>query len=152
MAELNIGGEAFHVEVEGDADAPVLMLSHVLGTTLHMWDPQMPALLKHYRVVRYDARGHGDSVVSEGPYSVADLGQDALNILDTLGIEKADFIGLSLGGAVGEWLLSHAPRRIGKAVLANTAAQLGNPDMWNSRIDAVLQDGMQAAAPLLIDY
>jgi 3-oxoadipate enol-lactonase len=152
MAELSIGGEAFHVEIEGEEDAPVLMLSNAMGTNLHMWDAQIPALLKHYRVLRYDARGHGNSVVSEGPYSIADLGRDALAILDTLGLEKVDFLGLSLGGMVGQWLLTHAPRRIGKAVLADTAAQIAPPDLWNSRIQTVLQDGMGAVASGLIEH
>jgi|GEM_PF-27924 len=151
MAELIIGGEAFHVVIEGDEKAPILLLSNALGTTLHMWDPQMPSLLEHYRVLRYDARGHGDSVVSEGPYSIAGLGQDALAILDTLGLEKVDFLGLSLGGVVGQWLLTHAPKRIGKAVLADTASQVGSPDLWNSRIQTVLQDGMEAVAPGIIE-
>ncbi len=151
MAELNIGGEAFHVVFQGDEDAPVLMLSNAMGTNLHMWEPQIPALLEHYRVLRYDARGHGDSVVTEGPYSIAELGRDALAILDALGLETVDFLGLSLGGMVGQWLLTHAPRRIGKAVLADTAAQLPPPDLWNSRIQTVLQDGMGAVASGLIE-
>jgi 3-oxoadipate enol-lactonase len=151
MAELSIGGEAFHVVIEGEEDAPVLMLSNAMGTNLHMWDPQIPALLKYYRVLRYDSRGHGNSVVSEGPYSIAQLGRDALAILDTLGLDKVDFLGLSLGGIVGQWLLTHAPKRIGKAVLADTAAQLAPPDLWNSRIHAVLQDGMGAVADGLIE-
>ncbi len=151
MAELNIGGEAFHVVFQGDEDAPVLMLSNAMGTNLHMWEPQIPALLEHYRVLRYDARGHGDSVVTEGPYSIAELGRDALAILDALGLEKVDFLGLSLGGMVGQWLLTHAPRRIGKAVLADTAAQLPPPDLWNSRIQTVLQDGMGAVDSGLIE-
>ncbi|WP_020177271.1 3-oxoadipate enol-lactonase [Methyloferula stellata] len=152
MAELSIGGEAFHVEIEGDEDAPVLMLSNAMGANLHMWDAQIPALLKHYRVLRYDARGHGNSVVSEGPYSIADLGRDALEILDTLGLEKVDFLGLSLGGMVGQWLLTHAPKRIGKAILSDTAAQIASPDLWNSRIQTVLQDGMGAVASSLIEH
>jgi 3-oxoadipate enol-lactonase len=152
MAELNIGGETFHVVIEGDEEAPVLMLSNAIGTNLHMWDPQLPALLPHYRVLRYDPRGHGESVVSEGPYSIAGLGQDALAILDTLGLEKVDFLGLSLGGIIGQWLLTHAPERIGKAILADTASQIAPPDMWNSRIQTVLQEGMEPVVPGTIEH
>jgi 3-oxoadipate enol-lactonase len=152
MAELNIGGETFHVVIEGDEDAPVLMLSNAIGTNLHMWDAQIPALLDHYRVLRYDPRGHGGSVVSEGPYSIAGLGQDALAILDTLGLEKVDFLGLSLGGIIGQWLLTHAPKRIGKAILADTASQIAPPDMWNSRIQTVLQEGMEPVVPGTIEH
>jgi 3-oxoadipate enol-lactonase len=152
MAELSIGGEAFHVEIDGDEDAPVLMLSNALGTNLHMWDPQVLDLVKHYRVLRYDSRGHGASVVSEGPYSIADLGKDALAILDALGFEKVDFLGLSLGGIIGQWLLTHAPKRIGKAILANTASQLPPADSWNSRIQTVLQSGMEPVVAGTIEH
>jgi 3-oxoadipate enol-lactonase len=152
MAELSIGGEAFHVVIEGDENAPVLMLSNAIGTNLHMWDQQVPAFLGHYRVLRYDSRGHGSSVVSEGPYSIADLGKDALAILDALNLDKVDFLGLSLGGIVGQWLLTHAPKRIGKAVLADTASQLAPADLWNSRIQTVLQDGMEAVVSGTIEH
>jgi 3-oxoadipate enol-lactonase len=152
MAELNIGGETFHVVIEGDEDAPVLMLSNAIATNLHMWDPQIPALLNHYRVLRYDPRGHGGTTVSDGPYSIAGLGQDALAILDTLGLEKVDFLGLSLGGIIGQWLLTHAPKRIGKAILADTASQIAPPDMWNSRIQTVLQEGMEPIVAGTIEH
>ena len=146
MTEMTIAGETFNVVVEGEEDAPVLMLSNSLGTNLHMWDPQMPALLEHFRVVRYDARGHGSSVVSEGPYSIDQLGRDALAIMDELGLEKVHWLGISKGGMIGQWLLTHAPERIGKAVLANTAAQMGTAEMWNDRIRTVLDEGTEALA------
>lgn len=144
MAEMKIGSEVFNVVVEGPDDAPVLILSNSLGTDLHMWDGQMPVLTKSFRVIRYDSRGHGGSVAENGPYSIDQLGRDAVNILDALGVETASFMGLSLGGMVGMWLLTHHAERIEKAVLANTGAHLGNPDFWNMRIRTARNEGMNA--------
>jgi len=151
MAEVTVGEETLHVELEGDETKPVILLSNALGTNLSMWDAQMPALLEHYRVLRYDSRGHGDSSVPEGPYTINLLGQDALAILDALGLEQVDFIGLSLGGFIGQWLLLHAPERIGKAILSNTASQIGNEDMWADRIQTAFHDGMTPIANGLIE-
>ncbi len=148
---MMINGEAFNVLVEGDEGAPALMLAHSLGTNLHVFDKLMPGLLRHFRVVRYDGRGHGSSVVTPGPYSVAQLGHDALGIMDALGLEKVDWLGLSKGGAVGLWLLSHAPERIGRAVLANVAAHFGSPDMWNERIRTVHEKGIESLAPSVLE-
>ena len=87
-----------------------------------------------FRVVRYDQRGHGYSIVSTTPYSIAQLGRDAIGIMNMLGISKAHWCGLSLGGMVGMWVLTHARGRIERAVLANTAAHMGPPELWNERI------------------
>lgn len=146
-----INGEAFEVLVEGDEKAPVLMLAHPLGTDLRVFDWIVPELVKHFRVVRYDARGHGRSVVTPGPYSLAELGTDALNIAAALGLEQVHWLGVSMGSAVGLWVLTHAPGRIGKAVLANVAAQLGSHEMWNERIRMVEEGGLDALAPRLLE-
>ena len=146
MTEISIAGEIFNVLIEGDENKAVLMLSNPLGTNLHFWDPQLPVLLKHFRVVRYDSRGHGTSVANQGPYSVEGLGRDALAIMDALSIEKVHWLGLSMGSIVGLWLLIHARERIGRAVLANTAAQIPGPDLWNSRIQSARQTGMDGVA------
>ena len=146
MTEISIAGETFHVLIEGDENKPVLMLAHPLGANLHIWDPQIPALLGHFRTLRYDSRGHGFSRASEGPYSIEGLGRDALAILDALAIEKVHWLGLSLGSAVGLWPMTHARERIGRAVLANTAAQIPGPDVWNDRIRSARESGMDAVA------
>lgn len=151
MADLIIGGETFRVEVEGDPTRPAVLLAHSLGVDLSMWDPQLPSLTKHFRVIRYDARGHGGTDLGGGPVSIDQLGQDALAILDALELETAHFVGLSMGGAVGLWLLAHAPERIERAVLANTAPKLGTPDVWNARITAVLSRGMAETAQSTIE-
>lgn len=143
MAEMRIGTEIFNVEIEGPVDAPALLVSNSLGTDFHMWDGQMPVLSQKFQVIRYDSRGHGGSVAEDGPYSIEQLGQDALNILDALDISKANFLGLSLGGMVGMWLMTHHGNRIEKAVLANTGAQLGSPDLWNMRIRTSRNEGME---------
>lgn len=151
MAEMKIGGETFNVEVEGPENAPVLMISNSLGSNLHMWDDQVPSLSKHFRIVRYDSRGHGRSAAPAGPYSLEQLGKDALAILDALGVKKAHWMGLSKGGAVGQWLLLHAPERIERAVLANTAAQFGGADAWNERLRIVREQGMAGLVQAVID-
>jgi 3-oxoadipate enol-lactonase len=151
MAEIEVEGEKFRVEVEGPAGAPVLMISNSLGTNLHMWDLQMPALTQHFRVVRYDSRGHGGSPAPARAYSIDELGRDALNIMDALGLDKVRWLGLSKGGMVGQWLLTHAPERIERAVLANTAANMGPPDVWNDRIRLVREQGMAGVTEAVLD-
>ena len=134
--------------LEGPAGAPVLVLSNSLGTDLHMWDVQIAAFTQHFQVLRYDTRGHGASLVTEGPYSIEQNGRDVLALLDALGIAKAHFCGLSMGGLIGQWLALNAPERIARLVLCNTAAKIGAPEVWNPRIDTVLAGGAQAMRDL----
>lgn len=135
-----------HYEISGPDDAPVLVLSNSLGSTTAMWDPQIPALAERLRVVRYDHRGHGGSPVPTGPYELADLGADALRLLDRLGVERAHWCGLSLGGMVGMWMAINAPQRIGRLVLCCTSANLGPPSMWADRAATVRAEGVDAIA------
>ena len=130
--------------LEGRSGLPALVLSHSLGCDHGMWDPQMPDMLQHFQVLRYDARGHGASGVPDGDYTLDQLGEDVLALADKFGLGKFAFCGLSMGGAVGEWLAVHAPQRLTALVLANTAPKLGTPDTWNERRKAVLSGGMQA--------
>lgn len=132
---------------DGNDGRPTVVLSNSIGTTLRMWDEQIPALTPHFRVLRYDARGHGASSVPAGPYPLARLGEDVLELLDALRIETVHFVGLSLGGIVGQWLAVHAPARIDRLVLANTAPSLGPASRWDAPIAEVLQaDDMSATA------
>jgi 3-oxoadipate enol-lactonase len=135
-----------HHEVTGPDDAPTLVLSNSLGSTTAMWDPQVPTLAERLRVVRYDHRGHGGSPVPPGPYELADLGADALALLDRLGVQRAHWCGLSLGGMVGMWLAINAPERIDRLVLCCTSAQLGPPSMWADRAATVRAEGVEAIA------
>jgi len=142
MPMLKLGDEEFHIRIDGADDAPVLLLSNSLGTNLSMWDPQILEWSRHFRVVRYDSRGHGRSPAPDRPYSIATLAGDALAILDALGIEKAHWCGLSKGGMVGQWLATHHGDRLDRVVLANTAALMGPPDLWDGRIRGVRSQGM----------
>lgn len=144
MTAADIKGETFNIRVDGHNDAPALLLSNSLSSDISMWDDQLPLWTQHFRVVRYDARGHGESVVSAAPYTMGRLGQDAVAVLDHLGIEHAHFCGLSMGGMVGMWLLTHARARLGRTVLSNTSAHMGPRDLWNTRIALARQSGMEA--------
>jgi 3-oxoadipate enol-lactonase len=126
-------------QFDGPADAPVLVLSNSIATTLHMWDGQVPELAEHFRVLRYDARGHGGSGVPAGAYSIDRHGRDVIELLDALQIGRAHFLGLSFGGVIGQWLGIHAPERVDRLVLCNTSPYLGPPDQWDPRIAAVLE-------------
>jgi 3-oxoadipate enol-lactonase len=125
--------------IDGGDRLPVLVLSNSIGTTLHMWDGQIDALSQRFRVLRYDTRGHGASGVPAGAYSMDRLGRDVIELLDALGIARAHFLGLSLGGFIGQWLGVHAPERIDHLILANTSSYLGPAPQWDARIAATLQ-------------
>lgn len=123
---------------DGPRHLPVLALSNSIGTDLHMWDAQVPQLTKHFRVLRYDARGHGLSDAPAAPYSLDRLGHDVLEVLDALELHRVHFLGLSLGGFVAQWLGVYVPERIDRLVLSNTAAYLGPPGQWNEAIAAAM--------------
>jgi 3-oxoadipate enol-lactonase len=146
MAVINADGCPIHIEVEGRERAPVLMLSNSLGTTLHMWDGQVAPFTEHFRLVRYDRRGHGQSGVPAGPYTMERLGRDVLAVLDALGIEKINWCGLSMGGMVGQWLGANAPARIERLVLTNTSSYFPDKTMWNERLRLVRDKGIAAFA------
>ena len=130
--------------LEGKSDLPLLVLSHSLGCDHEMWAPQMPDLLQHFQVLRYDTRGHGASAIPDGDYTLEQLGQDVIRLADKLGLAKFAFCGISMGGAVGQWLAINAPQRLSALVLSNTSPKFGTPDTWDARRKAVLEGGMQA--------
>ncbi len=131
-------------QLEGPEERPVLLLSNSLGTRLSMWEPQLAAFRGHFRVLRYDSRGHGGSDAPPGAYSLDRLGRDVLELLDALGLSRVHFCGLSKGGMVGQWLGVFAPERLECLVLANTAPYMGPPSGWQQRIELVLRQGMSA--------
>lgn len=139
---------AFRIRIDGPADAPVLVFSNSLGTTLEMWDAQAERFAQTHRVLRYDTRGHGGSVVSPGPYSFDQLGGDVVALLDALQIERASFCGISMGGFTGLWLGVNAPQRLNHLVVANSAAKIGTADGWTSRAALVREKGTAAMAEL----
>jgi 3-oxoadipate enol-lactonase len=146
MPRIDLKSVTLNFELSGVADAKVLMLSNSLGTDLRMWDPQIDLFEKSYRVLRYDMRGHGSSSVPAGPYTMKDLGNDVLDLLDALHIERVHFCGLSVGGMIGQWLGINADERLDRLILANTAAKIGTADSWNTRIVDVTKGGMKTIA------
>ena len=144
-------GCPINVEVEGAADAPALILSNSLGTDLHMWDEQAKTWSQHFRVIRYDRRGHGQSGVPKGPYTMERLGRDVIAIADNLGIKKFNWCGLSMGGMVGQWLGANAPDRVEKLVLSNTHYFYADKQPWNDRITLVREKGLGAIADAMME-
>jgi 3-oxoadipate enol-lactonase len=138
---IDVGDCELYVQVEGPERAPVLMLSNSLGTTFEMWDPQVAPFTKHYRLVRFDRRGHGRSGAPKGPYSMERLGRDVLAIMDAVEIRKANWCGLSMGGMEGMWLGANAGKRFDKIILANTSCHYPNKDFWNDRIRMIRESG-----------
>lgn len=151
MPHLDAGGARLFYRLDGVAEAPALVLSSSLGTTHAIWDAQMEALSKRFQVLRYDTRGHGASDVPPSPYSVQDLGREVLALMDGLGIERADFCGISMGGMTGMWLAINAPGRLGRLALCNTSARIGSPEVWNQRIATVREHGMGAILSAVIE-
>ncbi|CDX19251.1 Alpha/beta hydrolase fold protein [Mesorhizobium sp. ORS 3324] len=144
-------GARIAYRLDGPEDRPVLMLSNSIATTLHMWDGQVPELAKSLRVLRYDFRGHGGSDVPAGAYSLDRLGRDVLELLDFLRIERVHFLGLSLGGFVGQWLGIHAPERIERLILSNTSPHLGPASYFDEQIRNVLSaDDLSATADMFM--
>jgi len=135
-----------HYRLDGDPSHPCVVLSNSLGTDLHMWDAQAAALARDFSVLRYDTRGHGQSPAGAAAIDIGALGRDVLGLLDHLNIARAAFCGISMGGVTGQWLGIHAPQRIDKLVLANTAARIGTPDGWHARAGQVRASGMDGVA------
>jgi len=145
MSTIRVDQEDLFYSLSGKSGAPVLVLSNSLGTSHSMWSPQ-EALGGHFQLLRYDTRGHGQSSKPPGPYSLAQLGQDVLNLLDHLGIRQAAFCGISMGGLIGQWLGIHAPQRFTHLILANTAARIGTEQGWRDRAATVRAQGMRPVA------
>lgn len=150
MSFANSDNIILHYRIDGNDGLPLLVLSNGLGTELSMWDPQIPALSREFRVLRYDTRGHGASSTPSESLSIEHLGRDVLALLDRVGVARAHFCGLSMGGMIGMWLGIHAPHRLKSLVLAHTAARIGPELMWNERIDTVQSRGMKAISDAAI--
>jgi 3-oxoadipate enol-lactonase/4-carboxymuconolactone decarboxylase len=144
------GDQRLRYRLDGRDGAPVLVLANSLGTTLDMWEPQMDAFARRFRVLRFDARGHGGSSVPAGPATIEDLGRDALAVMDAAGVGvgagRVAFCGLSVGGATGLWLARNHPDRIARLVVANSAPSFPPARLWDDRIDLVAREGVGAVA------
>jgi 3-oxoadipate enol-lactonase len=142
------GGARIDYSIAGAPTAPALLFINSIATTRELWARQVPRLSKSFRVITYDARGHGFSQVTAGDYTIEQLGRDALAILDDAGAESAHVCGISLGGITAMWLGIHAPRKVKSLTLANTAARIGSVEMWAERIAFVRQQGMATLADM----
>lgn len=138
---INRQGKALAIQVDGLDHAPVIIFSNSLGTDHHMWDEQVAYFKENYKVVRYDTRGHGQSDVIENS-TLANLGEDVLDILDALNITKAHFCGISMGGITGLWLGINAADRFESITVANSAAKIGQAEAWLTRADQVEKEGL----------
>ncbi|MFB4311339.1 3-oxoadipate enol-lactonase [Actinomadura sp. GTD37] len=132
--------------LDGPGDAPVVVLGPSLGTSMDLWLPQLPALARSWRVLRYDLPGHGGAPAPDRPFTVDDLAGGILALLDGLGIERAAYAGVSLGGAVGTALALRAPARVGSLVLACTSPRFGDPGPWRDRAALVRREGVGPVA------
>ena len=130
----------------GNASKPALVFSNSLGTNFKMWQPQIDFFQQDFFVICYDTRGHGASSAPEGPYSIDQLGQDVINLLDHLNIEKAAFCGISMGGLTGQWLAINRSERFNQVVVCNTAAKIGQEQAWNDRAALIREQGLQPIA------
>src|SRR5262249_37846437 len=134
MPTIDSNGCPINVVIEGPEQAPILMLSNSLGTTHAMWQPQVEAFTQHFRLLRFDRRGHGGSGVAKGPYTMEGLARDALAVLDGLGLKKVNWCGLSMGGMEGMWLGANAPERFERMVLCNTTPPFPHPTISAHRL------------------
>ncbi|MFT4702134.1 MAG: 3-oxoadipate enol-lactonase [Yoonia sp.] len=146
MRELRIdrSGVTLFARVDGvdQPNAPTLVFANSLGTTLQMWDEIVPLLPKGLRIIRFDNRGHGQSDTPDGPYTMGALVSDTAAVCDALAVKDALFVGVSVGGMIGQGLAVKRPDLIRALVLSNTAAKIGNPPMWQDRSDTALAKGL----------
>lgn len=127
----------------GEKNKPALIFSNSLGTNYSMWQPQIDALKDDFYIVCYDTRGHGQSSAPNHAYTIEELGQDVVDLLDYLNIKQTNFCGISMGGLIGQWLAVYKPEYFNKIIVSNTAAKIGNKDAWLERANKVRQEGLQ---------
>ena len=150
MPHIITNTASLHYERTGVAGAPTLILSTSLGATTAMWEPQRTLFEQHFDLIRYDMRGHGQSSIPPRPYSIEMLAGDVLSLIESLGLDNIIFCGISIGGAIGQWLAIHAPERFRGFVLCNTAAKIGTLEGWSQRIASVLEDGLEPLADRIL--
>jgi len=144
MPTAALDGVTLNYQWDGDDGKPVLLLSNSLSTDLRMWESQIPAFTEHFRVLRYDNRGHGGSSSPDGEYSIDQIAGDAVALMDHTGVERAHVCGVSMGGMVAMWLGINAADRVGKLVMSNTSSDVSPPDPWQARIDTIQAGGMES--------
>lgn len=140
-----------HFRDEGPRDGRVMMFGNSLGTDLRVWDILLPLLPKDLRIVRFDKPGHGLSDCPEAPYEMDELVRDAENLAEHLGLKDITFVGLSIGGLIGQGLAAKRPDLVKALVLMDTAAQIGNDEMWSTRVNAVRKGGIEPMADGILE-
>lgn len=146
MSKFTSNDAQIHFQTFGDASKPAIVFSNSLGTNYTMWQSQIDALKDDFFIICYDTRGHGQSSTPIGPYSIEQLGQDVVNLLDHLNIDRAEFCGISMGGLTGQWLAIHASTRFNHVVVCNTAAKIGQEQAWSDRAHLVRTEGLEPIA------
>lgn len=142
MKTAMANGARIAYRIDGPEGAPAVMLSNSLMSTHVMWDPQMPALAQRFRVLRYDTRGHGASEVTPGPYSIEQLADDAAALIEATGIGPVHFVGLSMGGMIGQQLAIRHPNRVRSLSLCDTASEMPPRSMWEGRFETARKEGI----------
>lgn len=140
----------YRIDGTENRSAPWVVFSNSLGSDVSMWTPQVVEFTKHFRVLRYDTRGHGHSAAPQGPYTIEQLTGDVIGLMDQLGIERAHFVGVSMGGLTGVGLGARYANRIDRLVLCNTAAKIGSPEVWVPRAAKARSEGMLALAEAVL--
>lgn len=151
MKVVKANGIAMHWREDGDPDGIPVIFANSLGTDLRMWDELLPLLPKEYRYLRYDVRGHGLTQASDGPYSIDMLVADVGALIDELQVGPVIFVGLSIGGMIGQGLAALRPDLVKALVLSNSAARMGTSQMWNARIAQITQGGIEASADAILN-
>lgn len=146
MPKFTSNDAEINYQTFGDASKPAIVFSNSLGTKYSMWQAQIDALQNDFYVICYDTRGHGQSSAPQGPYTIDQLGQDVINLLDHLNIEKANFCGISMGGLTGQWLAIHKPEYFNHVIVCNTAAKIGQEQAWLDRAKLVREQGLKPIA------
>ncbi|MBN9675987.1 3-oxoadipate enol-lactonase [Salipiger bermudensis] len=142
MRSLHVNGIDLHWREDGDPEGRPVVFANSLGTDLRLWDDLLPLLPKGLRLIRFDLRGHGLSGCPEAPYEMDTLVADAEALIDALGLENPVFVGLSIGGMIGQGLAAKRPELLRALVLSNTAAKMGEAAMWRTRMQAIREDGL----------
>ena len=146
MQTVHANGVELHVALSGPETGPAVVFSNSLGTDLRVWDGLIPHLPPGLRLVRYDTRGHGLSEETPGPYGIDMLADDAGALIDALGLGKVVFVGLSIGGLIGQSLAARRPDLLAGLVISNSAAKIGDGAMWDARIEAIRRNGLAGIA------
>lgn len=140
------GDVSLNYQTFGNPSKPALIFSNSLGTTYTMWQPQIEALQQDFYIIAYDTRGHGNSHAPNEPFTLEQLGNDVVGLLDHLQVKQANFCGISMGGLTGQWLAIYHPEHFAKIIVSNTAAKIGNESAWQERAALVREQGLQPIA------